>query len=130
MTAQLQQSQIEKDGSPVASLTRGQGGKGCRELMVTRCWGRGIRDMLVKDINSGSKFRTSGTDAQPGDSSYRTAPCAWKLRRKWVLNVIPTKKKKRYLCEMMEMVANLTVESFHDVCMHQITTASLHNLLY
>ena len=69
--------------------------------------------------------------SEPGGSSYRTAPCAWKLWREWVLNVIPTKKKKkRYLCVVMEMVANLIVESFHDMCMHQITTASLHNLLY
>ena len=46
------------------------------------------------------------------------------------LKCYPHKKKKKYLCEMMGMVANLTVESFHDMCMHQITTTSLHNLLY
>ena len=33
--------------------------------------------------------------SEPGGSSYRTAPCAWKLWREWVLNVIPTKKKKK-----------------------------------
>ena len=37
---------------------------------------------------------------------------------------------QRYLYEVMEMVANLIMESFHDMYMHQITTVHLHNLLY